>query len=120
MRYEHWSQAQFATSNNRQQQATTALLIAMNTIKTNTKYNGQDQHHYCELPKRSQDIPTNATRKAVAISLKAASWPCQQTQQGRCEGVVSIRRIPIPQQQLLSQERQSPQCMCNKRIQEAN
>ncbi len=37
--------------------------------------------------------PSNATRKAMAISLKATRRPQQRTQQGRCVGVVSITMI---------------------------
>jgi hypothetical protein len=33
--------------------------------------------------------PSNATRKAMAISLEAKRQPCQQMQQRRCESVVS-------------------------------
>ncbi len=55
-----------------------------------------------------------ATRKAMAISLKAIRRPCWQMQQGRCEGVVSITSIYIPQQQLLPQGYQSLQWVCNR------
>ncbi len=62
---------------------------------------------------------SNATRKAMAISLKATRRPCWQTQQERCEGGVIITTILISRQQLSSQEHQLPQCKCNKRKTEA-
>jgi hypothetical protein len=40
---------------------------------------------------------SNATREAMAISLKATRSPCQQTQQEHCEGVVSLTMILILQ-----------------------
>ncbi len=52
---------------------------------------------------------STVTRKAMAISLKTTRWPCQQMQQEHCERVVGIPTILIPQRQLLSRERQSPQ-----------
>jgi hypothetical protein len=58
--------------------------------------------------------PSNVTRKAMAINLKAIRQPCQQTQQGSREGVLSITSILILQQQLLSQEQQLTQCKCDK------
>ncbi len=60
--------------------------------------------------------PSNATRKAVAISLKATRRPCQWTRQGHCEceGTMSITMILIPQWQLLPQGRQLPQCVQGK------
>ncbi len=58
--------------------------------------------------------PSNTTRKAVAINLKATQRPCQQMQQGRCEDVVSIKTIPIPRWQILPQGHQLPQRVCNK------
>ncbi len=57
---------------------------------------------------------SNATRKAMAISLKATRRPCQQTRQERCESVVSITAILIPQQQFLSQEHQLLQRKCDR------
>jgi hypothetical protein len=44
----------------------------------------------------------------MAISLMATRWSHQQTQQERCEGIMSITTILIPQRQLSLQERQSP------------
>jgi hypothetical protein len=37
--------------------------------------------------------PSNATRKAVAISFKATRQTCRQTRQGHREGVVTITTI---------------------------
>ncbi len=59
--------------------------------------------------------PSNATRKAVAIDLEATWRPCQQTQQGHYEGVVSIIMILIPQWQILPQGCQSPQSVHDER-----
>jgi hypothetical protein len=87
----------------------------MDVIKIITNHNECNQHHHREAPKCSQD----ATRKAVAISLKATRRPCQQTWQEHCEGIVNITTILIPQWQLLLQEHQSPQCKRNKRKKEA-
>jgi hypothetical protein len=42
----------------------------------------------------------------MAISLNATRQPCQQMRQERCEGIVSITAILIPQRQLLSQKHQ--------------
>jgi hypothetical protein len=61
---------------------------------------------------------SNATKKALAISLKATRRFCRQTQQEHCEGVVSIMLILIPRLQLLSQEHQLPQRKRNKRKKE--
>ncbi len=59
---------------------------------------------------------SNATRKAMVISLKATRRPsCLETQQERSEGIVSITMILILRQQLLSWKRQSPQCKRNGR-----
>ncbi len=76
-------------------------------IKTITDCNGRDQCHHCYAPKRSQDIPSNAMRKAVAISLEATRRACQQMQQGRRDGGLSITMILIlRQQRILPQGRQ--------------
>jgi hypothetical protein len=58
--------------------------------------------------------PSNATRKTVAISIKATRRPWQRMQQGHCESNVSITMILIPLQWLLPQGHQSPQCVRNK------
>ncbi len=58
--------------------------------------------------------PSNAMRKAVAIKLKATRWSRQQTQQGHCEGVVSITRKLIPQRQLSLHGHQSLQSVQNE------
>ncbi len=57
---------------------------------------------------------SNATRKAVAISLEATRQFCQWMQQGHREGVMSITTILILRWQLLPQGHQSLQSMCNK------
>jgi hypothetical protein len=57
---------------------------------------------------------SNTMRKAVAINLKATRQPCQQTQQERLEGAMSITTILIPQRRLSSQEHQSPQRKRNR------
>jgi hypothetical protein len=59
--------------------------------------------------------PSNATRKAMTISLEATRRPCQRMQQRHCEGVVSITTILIPWQRILLQGRQSSQSVHNKR-----
>ncbi len=53
--------------------------------------------------------PSNATKKAVATSLKAARQPCQGMWPRRCEGIVSITTILLPWQWLWPQGRQLPQ-----------
>jgi hypothetical protein len=59
--------------------------------------------------------PSNAMRKAVAISLEATRRPCQRMQQEHREGVVSITTILILRQQISPQGHQSPQVVHNKR-----
>ncbi len=106
------------TSNNRQQRHC-QFWLAWLKIKAITDCNGHNQHHHCEAPKRSQDKrPSNATRRAVAISLGATRWPCPQTWQRCRENVVSIMTILIPQQQSLSKERHLPWCKRDKHNQE--
>jgi hypothetical protein len=58
---------------------------------------------------------STAMRKAVVISLKATRQPRQQMQQEHCESLVSIMIIPIPRQQLSSQEHQLLQRKLNER-----
>jgi hypothetical protein len=90
---------------NHQQQATTTLPIAMDTIN--------------EIIMRRQSAherrPSHAMRKAVAISLKATRQPCWQTQQGHHESVVSIMTILIPRWRILPHGCQPPQSMHNER-----
>jgi hypothetical protein len=62
-----------------------------------------------ETPEPCEANTSNATREAMAtIRLNATRWPCQRTQQERCEGIVSIRTKLILRQQLSSQGHQSP------------
>ncbi len=84
--------------------------IAMGPINAINDHDGRNQHHHCEAPKCSQDErPSNATRRALVMSLGATRWPCQQMQQRSCEDVMSITTILIPRQQSLSTEHQLPQ-----------
>ncbi len=81
----------------------------MDTIKAITDHDGQDQHHHCEAPKRSQDERlSNATRRAMAISFGATKRSHQWTQQRHCEDIVSIKTILIRRQQSSSKECQLP------------
>ncbi len=97
----------------------TSSQITMGTIDAITDFDGCDWHHNCEVPKCSRDkCPSNATRRAVAISLGATRRSCQRMQQRHHEDVVSIMTILIPQQQSSSKEHQLPQHKCDKRNQE--
>ncbi len=83
--------------------------------KAITDCNGRNQRHHCEVPKHSWDKrPSNATRRANAISLGAARRPCRRTQQRHCDNIMSITMILISRWQSLSKEQQSPQCKCDE------
>jgi hypothetical protein len=75
----------------------------MDAINAITNHNGRNQRNHCEMR------PSNATRKAVVISLKATRRPLWRMWQGHCEGNVSITTILIPQWQVLPQGCQSLQ-----------
>jgi hypothetical protein len=85
----------------KQQEATMTSLIAMDAI--NAIIVRHQSTHKMSL--------SNVTRKAVAVSLEATRQPCQQTQQGRLEDIVSIMTILITQGWLLLQGHQSTQCV---------
>ncbi len=98
----------------KQQQATTTSPITMGTLKPSPI--AMDAiNPFIMRHQSAHKIPSNATWKAMAISLKATRWPCWRMQQGHSEGVVSITMILIPQQRLLPQGCQLPQCMLDKR-----
>ncbi len=91
----------------------------MDTIKFITNCNGCNQCHHREALKCSRDKPLNCKEEgcgdqpqshkaALPTNATRASWEC-------CESFASITMILIPQQQLLSQERQPLQPKRNER-----
>ncbi len=81
---------------NKQQQLMMTWPIMMDANKAITDCDRRNQRHHRDAPTHSQDKPLKRNEEGSGNQPQATRQPCQQMQQERHEGIVSIMMILIP------------------------
>ena len=89
-------------SHDKWQQATMPSPIAMDAFKVTINCNGCNRCHHRGASKHLQNKPLKSNEEGRGNQPRSCKRPRRWTQQGHCEGVVSITTILMPQRQLLS------------------